>query len=145
MNSRRSPAPDAAAVSTIDVFAVGIATLCLLHCLALPLLISSVSLAVPFAESEVVHKVLVIIAAPATLFAVFPDARVQGRRVFIVVALTGLALLLAGAFVPTLEAHEEALTVTGSVSLAAAHIWRALDVRARRVRAAAGEAWSEAG
>lgn len=144
MNSRRSSAPEAAAVSTIDVFAVGIATLCLLHCLALPLLISSVSLAVPFAESEVVHKVLVLIAAPATLFAVFSDVRVPGRRVFIGVALTGLAVLLAGAFMPALEVYEEAVTVAGSVTLAAAHIWRALDVRARRIRTAS-EAYSEAG
>ncbi|MEO0630075.1 MAG: MerC domain-containing protein [Planctomycetota bacterium] len=134
MNSRRPPTPGAAAVSAIDVYAASIAMLCLAHCLALPLLISSLSLAVPFAESEVVHKVLVLIAAPATFLAIYADAGTAGRRVFMGAALFGLALLFAGAFLPALEAHEQTVTVAGSVILAAAHIWRAFDVRAKRAR-----------
>ncbi|MEO0345784.1 MAG: MerC domain-containing protein [Pseudomonadota bacterium] len=134
MNSRRPPTPGAAAVSALDVYAASIAMLCLAHCLALPLLISTLSLAVPFAENELVHKALVLIAAPATFLAVYADAKSPGRRIFIGVAILGLGLLIAGAFVPALEAYEEPVTVAGSVTLAAAHIWRALDVRAKRAR-----------
>ena len=108
--------------------------LCLAHCLALPLLISSLSLAVPFAENELVHKVLVLIAAPATFLAIYADAGKPRRRTFIGVAMLGLGLLIAGAFVPALEAYEEPVTVVGSITLAAAHIWRALDVRAKSAR-----------
>ena len=108
--------------------------MCLAHCIALPLLVSSLTLAVPFAENELVHKVLVLIAAPATFVAVYADARHAARRVFIGAAMLGLGLLIAGAFVPALEAYEEPLTVAGSVTLAAAHMWRALDVRAKRAR-----------
>lgn len=121
-------------VSALDVYAASIATLCLVHCLALPLLVSSVSLAIPLAENELVHKALVLIAAPATLLVVYSDARVAGRRVFIGIALTGLGLLMAAAFVPALEVYEEPVTVAGSVTLASAHIWRAMNVRARRAR-----------
>ena len=134
MNSRRPPTPGAPTVSAVDVYAASIAMLCLAHCLALPLLISTLSLAVPFAENELVHKALVLVAAPATILAIYADARNPGRRVFIGVAILGLGLLIAGAFVPALEAYEEPVTVAGSVTLAAAHIWRALDVRAKRAR-----------
>ena len=108
--------------------------MCLAHCIALPLLISSLTLAVPFAENELVHKVLVLFAAPATFVAVYADLKQAARRVFIGVAILGLGLLIAGAFVPALEAYEEPVTVAGSIMLAAAHIWRALDVRAKRAR-----------
>ena len=142
MNPKSPQSPGEAAVSAVDVYAASVAILCLAHCLALPVLISSVSLAVPFAESEIVHKALVLIAAPATLFVVYSDAGLAGRRLFIGVALTGLALLLAAAFVPALEAFEEPVTVAGSVILASAHIWRAMDVRAKRARTRA-DTWSE--
>ncbi len=141
MNSKRSSPPSEATVSTVDVYAASIAILCLAHCLALPVLISSVSLAVPFAENELVHKALVLIAAPATLFVVFTDARLAGRRLFIGVALAGLGLLIAAAFVPPLEVFEEPVTVAGSVTLASAHIWRAMNVRAKRARAVS-DSWS---
>ena len=134
MNSRRPPTPDAATASVVDRCAASIAEQCLAHCLALPLLISSLSLAAPFAENELVHKALVLIAAPATFLAIYADAKIPGRRVFIGAAILGLGLLMAGAFVPALEAYEEPVTVAGSVTLAAAHIWRALDVRAKRRR-----------
>ena len=135
MNSRRPPTPGEAAVSAVDVYAASIAILCLAHCLAVPILISSVSLAVPFAESELVHKALVLIAAPATLFVIYTDARRTGRWLFIGIALAGLGLLFAAAFMPALEAFEEPTTVAGSITLASAHIWRAMDVRAKRERA----------
>ncbi len=135
MNSKQPSSPGEAAVSALDVYAASVATLCLVHCLALPLLVTSVSLAAPLAENEIVHKVLVLIAAPATLFIVYSDVRLASRRLFIGVALTGLALLIAAAFAPALEAFEEPVTVAGSVMLAAAHIWRAMDVKAKRARA----------
>lgn len=135
MNSQRPSVAGEATASAVDIYATGIALLCLVHCLALPLLASSVSLAVPFAQSELVHKALVMTAAPATLFAIHADARLARRRLFIRVASIGLALLVAAAFVPALEAFEQPVTVAGSVILASAHVWRAMDARAKRARA----------
>ena len=110
---------------TLDFFAIGVATLCILHCLALPLLISAVSLSIPFVESELTHKVLVLLALPISLYAIYADAKRGGRAAFILTATAGLALLLGAAFLEIMEAHEELLTTTGSILLVAAHLWRA--------------------
>ncbi len=121
----RTLAREKSSQGTLDFFAIGVATLCILHCLALPLLISAVSLSIPFVESELTHKVLVMIALPISLYAIFADAKHGGRIAFIVTATAGLALLLGAAFLEPMEAHEELLTTAGSILLVAAHLWRA--------------------
>jgi len=121
----RTLASEKSSEVTLDFFAIGVATLCIVHCLALPLLISTVSLSIPFVESELTHKVLVMIALPISLYAIFVDAKRGNRIVFIVTALTGLALLLGATFLEAMEAHEELLTTTGSILLVGAHLWRA--------------------
>lgn len=120
--------------NVIDIYAATIAFLCLLHCLALPILVSSLSLAIPFAENETVHKILVLIAAPASLFVLFAERARSGWQWFMVVMASGLILLLAAAFVPKFAAYEQSMTVAGSVLLASAHLWRARhrDVSHRR-------------
>ena len=47
-----------------------------------------------------------------------------GGPFFILVAMSGLGLLLSAAFVDAVSAYELRLTVTGAVLLAAAHLWR---------------------
>ena len=134
MNSRRVLVSGMDSSSAVDVYAACVAFLCLLHCLALPVLAASVSAAVPFAENELVHKVLVLIAVPASLYVVFSGSASGQSRLVKPAVIIGLALLIAAAFVPALESHERWLTVLGSVLLAAAHLWRALKIRAARRR-----------
>lgn len=114
---------------TIDFYAAALAFLCLAHCVALPLLVTGLSLSIPFAENEAVHRALVLLAAPATAFAIFSDWGRGGRGSFIAAATAGLCLLFAGAFVHALEDFEQAITILGSVLLAGAHISRAWSSR----------------
>lgn len=104
----------------LDFYAGGLATLCLLHCLALPVLIAALPLSLALVDSHWLHQVIVVLAAPATLWVV---ARGQPGPLFTWVALSGLVLLVVAAFVEPAEPYEEPLTVLGSILLASAHGW----------------------
>src|SRR6185437_2573591 len=93
----------------LDAGAVALSSLCLLHCLALPLLAAALPLFGVWAEAEWVHLVFVAIALPMTGFALWRAERRQ--------PLPALAL-------PS-HAWETPLTVTGSLLLAATHLWNA--------------------
>ncbi|MEO1245324.1 MAG: MerC domain-containing protein [Pseudomonadota bacterium] len=118
--------------SPLDLYAAALSTLCLIHCLALPLLATMLPLAAHFAESELAHRVLVLLAAPVSLWVVWKAWPIEGSGLFIGAALTGLGLLLLGAFVAAVEVYEEPITVAGSLLLGSAHLWRWLRHRGRR-------------
>ncbi|MEM8616483.1 MAG: MerC domain-containing protein [Pseudomonadota bacterium] len=108
----------------VDAVAVGVSSLCLIHCLALPLLASALPVMGPFAEAEWIHKVLVLIALPLAVFAFLAERPGARRRVFAILAVCGAAFLTAGAFVEALHDYEVVLTVCGAVLLGAAHFYR---------------------
>ena len=116
----------------LDLFAMGLSTLCLIHCLAIPLLASALPFMAHFAENELAHRLLVLAAAPVSLAVVWTARSVAGSGLFIAAALTGLALLFTGAFVGAVSAYEESITVVGAVLLGSAHLWRWLRLRKRR-------------
>ncbi|MEM7611643.1 MAG: MerC domain-containing protein [Pseudomonadota bacterium] len=116
----------------IDLYAATISTLCLIHCLALPLLAAVLPLAGQISDNELLHKGLVLLAAPATLWVVRHAWRTPGMRGFVAIATTGLGLLVLAAFAAPLEAFELPLTVLGSVLLASAHVWRWSTTRHKR-------------
>lgn len=115
--------------SQLDLFAAGLSALCLIHCVVVPVLAAVLPLAAYFAESELVHRVLVLLAAPMSLWAVRKAWPMAGSGVFVATALTGLALLFSGAFVDAAAAYEEPITVAGAVLLGSAHLWRWLRYR----------------
>ncbi|WP_183029990.1 MerC domain-containing protein [Altericroceibacterium spongiae] len=97
--------------------------LCLIHCLALPLLL----LILPgilgvFAASEGFHLAAFLLVAPAAFIAFWLGYRRHGA---IVPALTGLAgvICLAAALLPRLHDWETLITVAGSLLLVTGHIW----------------------
>jgi hypothetical protein len=112
----------------LDGAAIGLSGLCLLHCLALPFLVGVLPLLMPFAESHL-HAQMLYFAVPLSIIAVgIGYARHRSARV-VVAAAAGLALLIVGATV----AHgslgvvaDRLFTVSGSVVLAAAHLWNGL-------------------
>ena len=116
----------------LDKLAVTASTLCLVHCLVLPLLVPVVALIAPFAENELVHKALVLFAVPVSGWVIYRDAGREGRLPFIVTAVAGLALLICGAFIEQLEDYETPLTVAGSLLVATAHLWRLWHKRSPR-------------
>jgi hypothetical protein len=118
----------------LDGTAVGLSGLCLLHCLALPFVVGALPMLMPFAEGHL-HTQMLYVAIPLSGIAIGSGyARHRNPRV-VFAALAGLALLVAGATV----AHgnlgilaDRLFTVSGSVVLAAAHLWNGLLSRRHR-------------
>ncbi len=113
-----------ARASALDVSAVGLSSLCLVHCLLLPVASAALPLAGALAEAEWVHRVLVLMALPITAFAIMRHRDAPMRLVFIAPACLGLSLLLAAAFAEPLHAFETQLTVAGALLLATTHMGR---------------------
>ena len=107
----------------MDLYAVGLSTLCVLHCLALPVLVALLPVAAQASESELVHRVLVIVAVPVSLRVIWTTRPVKGNRLFVSAALVGLGLLLLAAFVEAVSPYEELITVAGAALLGSAHLW----------------------
>ncbi|MBH1836172.1 MerC domain-containing protein [Stenotrophomonas maltophilia] len=117
----KSPSP-----ALLDAGALALSSLCLLHCLALPLLAAALPLFGAWAQAEWVHLLFVAIALPLTGYALLrADRRHRLPVMAWIAAGLGLGLLLAGALELPSHAWETPLTVTGSLLLAATHIWNA--------------------
>lgn len=113
-----------ASSSTLDASAIGLSGLCLIHCLALPVLTAVLPVAGVLAEAEWIHKVLVLFALPVSAVVIRSSLRAGGNAVFIGCAATGLALLVGAAFIEVLHDLETPLTVVGALFLAGAHGYR---------------------
>jgi hypothetical protein len=110
----------------LDAGAIALSSLCLLHCLALPLLAAALPLMGVWAQAEWVHVVFVAIAAPTTGFALWRAHRQHPLPALAMAsAATGLLLLLAGAAGWPSHDAETPMTVAGSLMLASTHIWNA--------------------
>lgn len=108
----------------LDLYATSLSALCLIHCLVLPLFASLLPVAGQLSENALAHRLLVLLAAPATFWAGWRSLSMIGGQFFIVVAMGGLGLLMSAAFVDALSAYELGITVTGALLLASAHLWR---------------------
>ncbi|MYA31003.1 MAG: MerC domain-containing protein [Gammaproteobacteria bacterium] len=107
----------------MDLCAVGLSTLCVLHCVALPVLAALMPLAAQAAESELVHRILVIAAVPVSLRVIWKTLPAAGNRLFVGAAVVGLGLLLLAAFVEAVSSYEEPITIAGGSLLGLAHLW----------------------
>ena len=107
----------------LDLCAAGLSTLCLIHCLALPLLVSLLPLAAQSFDSHILHQILAVAAVPVSARVMWKALPVGGNGLFIAAATTGLALLLLAAFVEATSAYEQPITVAGGVLLGSAHLW----------------------
>jgi hypothetical protein len=110
----------------LDMTGLGLSTLCLVHCLILPLLAAALPLAAHLSAAEWVHAAVVALAAPAAVVAILPALAARplpwAIPLFAGGGLAGMtgALLVESAFLET------ALSAIGGLLLAAAHIrnWR---------------------
>lgn len=110
--------------AVLDVSAMVLSGLCMVHCLALPLLSAFLPLAGALADIEWLHQAFVLTALPITLLAIHRSRHGGEGKRFTVLALLGLALLAVGAFVEPLAAFEVLLTTAGALVLTCAHAWR---------------------
>ena len=109
-----------------DPIAIGLSGLCILHCLALPVLASILPMLGAVAEAEWLHRIFVIGAIVVGGYAFVTMKNTSTRLIFAATAVIGLALLVAGAFVEAFHDYEVLLTVIGAVVLIVAHMirWR---------------------
>ena len=106
-----------------DAVSAGLSGLCLLHCLALPAIVS-LSPIFGVISQEWVHQALVIMAVPVSLSVLSKFQRGPSRIATIFLILGGLSFLIAGAFVEQLHDYEKQLTVMGGLMLAVTHTVR---------------------
>ena len=110
--------------SAIDASAITLSTLCIIHCLALPVVAAVLPLTTVWFEQEWVHGMFVLAALPITGYAVFASVTAREGIIFPAAAATGLCLLTGAAFFEPLHRHETVLTVTGAGVLMLAHAAR---------------------
>ena len=110
--------------AVVDRSAVALSSLCVLHCLALPVIVSVLPLAGVWAEAEWAHKAFVIMAIPVSGYAVFIRGIHFRDRIFVVLVTLGMTLLVAAAFIENFHDYEQLLTAVGAVLVAGSHLWR---------------------
>jgi xanthosine utilization system XapX-like protein len=107
----------------LDRFAIGLSSLCLLHCLALPLgalALPLLGLATLLPESF--HIWMVVVTLPVSGVALLLGHRRHGHRAPTVIALIGIALLGSGAILFGEGALQIVATILGALLLAIAHL-----------------------
>lgn len=109
-----------------DKLAIGFSTLCVMHCLALPLLIvllpsvGSLSL-----QQEVFHLWMVIAVIPTSLYALTLGCKKHKKTVLFKYGIVGLIMLIAALSVGEHlmgELGEKLFTLIGAIIIAVAHI-----------------------
>ena len=128
-----------------DKFSICLSMCCILHCLALPVLIVLLpSISSLWINDEIVHVYLVLLAIPISLFAMVKSLKVHNNYKCISLAVIGLLLLIVAIFMHDIgsffgeqghgEEHghnehhgiggllEKIFTVLGALVLVSAHI-----------------------
>ncbi|KAF1712378.1 hypothetical protein CSC70_02320 [Pseudoxanthomonas kalamensis DSM 18571] len=115
---KRSPA------AVLDASAVVLSTLCLIHCLALPLLAALLPLFGAWAHDEWVHVVFAGVALPLSGLALWRAHRQAPLPAAMwLMATAGLGGLVLGAAGWPSHDWETPVTVGGSLLLVATHLW----------------------
>ena len=82
-----------------DKFSICLSMCCIMHCLALPVLIVLLpSISSLWINDEIVHVYLVLLAIPISLFAMVKSLKVHNNYKCISLAVIGLLLLVAAIF-----------------------------------------------
>lgn len=113
-----SPAPS----RWIDGFAICASSLCVIHCVGLPILIALLPIiAARIDPGETFHIAMLAIAVPTSLFALAQGWRRSGSAGLLMMGAAGLAAMAAGALWAESDGAEAMWTVAGSLVLASAH------------------------
>jgi hypothetical protein len=110
-----------------DRAAIGASILCIVHCLALPLVVALFPTLAQFADApESAHLVLYLVAVPISGWAMVGGFRRHGLVLPMAWAAVGLGLMGVGALAGLTYLLETGITVAGSLALAFAHLinWR---------------------
>ena len=110
---------------TADKFAMTISFACVVHCFFVPSFIILSSGVFPLAlDNEVVHKLIVLIAVPVSIFSLYLGYKNHKTFFFILVGIFGLVLLITAVILGESilgEWGEKGFTLLGSIFVAFAH------------------------
>lgn len=110
----------------LDYAAISASVLCMLHCLATPLvLVAAPVLSATFLADEAFHRTIVLLVVPTSFMALYVGSRRHGDRSVLFGGMIGLvSLVLVAYFGHDLlgEAGEKAATVASGAALALAHL-----------------------
>ena len=109
----------------LDGAAVALSALCLVHCLALPLVVVGVPFLAQYAETHLHYQVLIFVIPLSVVALGIGYRRHRDRRVIVGGAI-GLLLLVIGATVAHTQlglAADRIFTIVGSLVLATAHFF----------------------
>ena len=124
----------------LDGLAIGASFACLIHCLALPLLIMLLpALGAFLVVPEAFHVWALAFAAPVSLVALSAGYRHHRAAAPLFIALPGLAQMAIGALATSSEWMETAFTVPGVLLLAIGHAlnWQGLRLASQSRKAGA--------
>lgn len=109
---------------TSDKFAMSFSAICMIHCLFAPSLIvlSYSSLALTF-ESELIHKVILLITIPVSIFAISLGYKNHTNNSIILTGIAGLTILISALLIGESigENAELIMTIIGSMLVIACH------------------------
>jgi MerC mercury resistance protein len=108
-----------------DAIGVGASTLCAIHCLLLPIVLSFAPTLAHFVPgTEAVHRTLAYLLAAVGLIAFWNGYKVHRRRVVLLLLAIGILAITVGAYADSLLSNhtwEVLITVAGSLFLIVAH------------------------
>ena len=118
----------------LDGAAVGLSALCLVHCLALPLIVAGLPFLAQFADGHL-HAQMLVVVLPLSIVALGLGFRHHRNLRIVAGGVVGMALLTIGATVA--HGHwgitaDRAFTIAGALILAAAHYYNSVQTRERR-------------
>ena len=111
--------------SGADTFGIWVSALCVVHCIATPIFISTSAVVAHFLPAEEsVHRTLAAVVAAVGGIALIRGFRIHGRKRILVLMAAGLACIFFGAwFGDRLPSHtfEVGVTIIGSALMIGAH------------------------
>jgi hypothetical protein len=120
----------------LDGTAVGLSALCLIHCLALPLLVAGLPFLAQFSEGHL-HAQMLVVVLPLSIVALGLGFRHHRSIQIVIAGIIGMSLLTIGATYAHSElglAADRTFTIIGALTLAGAHYFNS--VRTREEKAA---------
>ncbi len=123
----------AGAIKWLDGFALSASALCMVHCLALPLLLAVLPALTSRFSGPWFHIVMLMVAIPTSVIALVGGFRRHHLLWPLFLGATGLTLMAGGVMFEGRFIVETGMTVFGSAMLASAHImnWRNRTVAAQ--------------
>lgn len=115
----------------LDTAAVGLSALCLIHCLALPLVVAGLPFLAQFAAGHL-HAQMLVVVLPLSIVALGLGYRHHESRRILAGGIFGMLLLTLGATIAHQQlglAADRAFTIAGALILATAHYFNSIRSR----------------